>query len=65
MYLAPEERFEDFTRCHPENKMELIDEQLVVGNSLVGSRLLLRQILQGWGAGAAIALSHIETLLFT
>jgi hypothetical protein len=34
-----------------------------VGNSLVGSRLLLRQLLQGWGAEAAIALAPIETWL--
>jgi len=63
MYPPAKERFEDFTRHHPENKLELIDGKLVVGNSLVGSRLLLRQILQGWGAEAAIALAPIETWL--
>ena len=63
MYPTPKERFEDFTRHHPENKLELIDGQLIVGNSLAGSRLLLRQILQGWGAEAAIALVPIETWL--
>jgi hypothetical protein len=39
----------------------LIDGQLMVGNSLIGSRLLLRQIPQGWTADAAIALVPIET----
>jgi Uma2 family endonuclease len=63
MYPTPKERFEDFTRHHPENKLELIQGQLVVGNSLMGSRLLLRQILQGWGAAAAIALAPMETWL--
>ncbi|MGP1383014.1 MAG: Uma2 family endonuclease [Thainema sp.] len=63
MYPTPKERFEDFTRHHPENKLELINGQLIVGNSLIGSRLLLRQILQGWGAEAAIALAPIETWL--
>lgn len=63
MYPTPKERFEDFTRHHPENKLELIDGQLIVGNSLVGSRLLLRQILHGWGVEAAIALAPVETWL--
>jgi Uma2 family endonuclease len=63
MYPTPKERFEDFCHHHPENKLELIDGQLIVGNSLVGSRLLLRQILQGWGADAAIALAPIDTWL--
>lgn len=49
MYPTPKERFEDITRHHPENKLELIGGQLIVGNSLAGSRLLLRQILQAWG----------------
>jgi hypothetical protein len=63
MYPTFKERFEDFCHHHPENKLELIDGQLIVGNSLVGSRLLLRQILQGWGADAAIALAPIDTWL--
>lgn len=64
MYPTPKERFEDFVHHHPENKLELMNGQLIVGNSLVGSRLLLRQILQGWGAEAAIALAPIETWLW-
>ncbi|MEO1095390.1 MAG: hypothetical protein AAFX01_10875 [Cyanobacteria bacterium J06638_28] len=44
MYSTPKERLEDFTRHHPEHKLALIDGKLVVGNSLAGSRLLLRQI---------------------
>ena len=61
MYPSPTERFEDFINHRPESKLELIEGQLIVGNSLTGSRLLLRQILQGWGAEAAIALAPIET----
>lgn len=48
--------FGDFCRRGTESKLELIDGKLIVGNSIVGSRLLLRQILQGWGAEAAVAI---------
>ena len=61
LYPSKSELFENCLNNSPENKLELIDRKLVVGNSLVGSRLLLRQILQGWGAEAAIALAPIET----
>jgi hypothetical protein len=37
-------------------RIELIDGKLVVGKSLSNSRLLLHQILRGWGLEAAIAL---------
>lgn len=60
MYLSKEELFHDFTKHHPEGKLELIDGCLIVGNSLVGSRLLLQQILQGWKADAAVALAPVE-----
>src|SRR4028118_2285091 len=60
MYLFEEELFHDFTEHHPEGKLELIDGCLIVGNNLVGSRLLLRQILQGWKADAAVALAPVE-----
>ena len=41
----------------PEAKLELIDGRLIVGNSLAGTRLLLTEILIGWGAAAAVALA--------
>ena len=41
----------------PEAKLELIDGRLIVGNGLAGTRLLLAEILTGWGAAAAIALA--------
>ncbi|ASC69453.1 hypothetical protein XM38_003800 [Halomicronema hongdechloris C2206] len=63
MYPTPTERFDEFINHHPENKLELINGQLIVGNALTGSRLLLRQILHGWGAEAAIALAPTETWL--
>ena len=53
------ELFDDFCRRGTEGKLELIDGRLIVGNTIVGSRLLLRQILQGWGADAAVALAPI------
>ncbi len=60
MYPTIEELFESFSRHRPEGKLELIDGRLIVGNTIVGSRLLLRQILQGWKADAAIAFAPIE-----
>lgn len=57
------ELFDEFVDAGPEAKLELIEYKLVVGNTLVGSRLLLRQILTGWGAGAAIAFAPIEEWL--
>lgn len=43
-----------------ERKLELIDSRLIVGNTIAGSRLLLWQILQGWGAAAAVALAPLD-----
>ena len=63
LYPPTSELFDTWINNKPESKLELIDGQLVVGNSLIGSRLLLRQILQGWRADAAVALAPIETWL--
>lgn len=62
-YPSTSELFESWRSDKPESKLELIDGRLIVGNSLMGSRLLLRQILQGWRAAAAIALAPTETWL--
>lgn len=59
-YPTTGELFDDFLNNSAEGKLELIDSRLIVGNSIVGSRLLLRQILQGWGASAAVALAPLE-----
>jgi hypothetical protein len=63
LYPPKSELFDNWVNNKPESKLELIDGRLIVGNSLTGSRLLLRQILQGWRADAAIALAPIETWL--
>ena len=63
LYPPKSELFDNWINNKPESKLELIDGRLIVGNSLTGSRLLLRQILQGWRADAAIALAPIETWL--
>ncbi|WP_156090716.1 hypothetical protein, partial [Planktothrix paucivesiculata] len=55
--------FNEFIDAGPEAKLELIESKLIVGNTLVGSRLLLKQILTGWGARAAIALAPIQQWL--
>lgn len=44
----------------PESKFELIDGRFIVGNGLAGSRLLLQQLLHGWGLESAVALGSIE-----
>ena len=49
--------FEEYLEWQPRTKIELVDGQLIVGNSLSGSRLLCSQILQGWGAASAVALA--------
>ncbi|BAZ16061.1 hypothetical protein NIES4071_79360 [Calothrix sp. NIES-4071] len=59
-YPTTRELFDNFCDYGAEGKLELIDSQLIVGNSIVGSRLLLRHILQGWGAGAGVALAPLE-----
>ena len=63
LYPPKSELFDTWINNKPESKLELIDGRLIVGNSLTGSRLLLRQILQGWRADAAIALAPIDTWL--
>ncbi|MEL7510285.1 MAG: Uma2 family endonuclease [Cyanobacteria bacterium J06554_1] len=62
-YPPASELFDTWLNFKPESKLELIDGQLIVGNSLIGSRLLLRQLLQGWSAEAAISFAPIETWL--
>lgn len=57
------ELFDEFVDAGPEAKLELIEYKLVVGNRLIGSRLLLRQLLTGWGSVAAIAFAPIEEWL--
>ncbi|XHX76393.1 MAG: hypothetical protein RBJ76_18360 [Stenomitos frigidus ULC029] len=60
MYPTTEALFESFSHRRPEGKLELIEGLLIIGNAIVGSRLLLQQILQGWRADAAIALAPIK-----
>ncbi len=49
-------RVDPWHRDLPEPKLELIDGQLVVGNSLAGSRALLRELLANWGLDAGVCL---------
>jgi hypothetical protein len=48
---------ERWHRNLPEPKLELIDGKLIVGNSLAGSRALLRELLYGWGLDAGVCLA--------
>ncbi|MGH9835478.1 MAG: Uma2 family endonuclease [Blastocatellia bacterium] len=52
--------FYEYFGSHPEAKLELLDGRLIAGNCLDGSRLLLQQILRGWGAEAAVALGSLD-----
>ena len=52
--------FNDYCYRGTEGKLELINGKLIIGNTIFGSRLLLRQILQGWGTEAAVALAPIS-----
>jgi len=60
LYPTVEELFESFSNHRPEGKLELVEGHLAVSNTIVGSRLLLRQVLQGWRADAAIALAPVN-----
>ncbi len=51
-----DDEFDAWVKMLPESKLELIDGQLIVGNSLTATKLLLKHILEGWGAAAALAL---------
>jgi hypothetical protein len=40
--------FEEYHDWFPGSKIELVDGQLIIGNSLTRSHRLLQQILRGW-----------------
>lgn len=46
--------FDDWLAWAPGSKLELLNGQLIVGDSLTHSRLLLSQILRGWGIPALL-----------
>ena len=49
--------FDDYLAWAHGSRIELVNGKLVIGKSLSHSRLLLHQILRGWGLEAAIALA--------
>ena len=51
------ELFDGYRQWEPRAKLELLDGKLIVSKSLTHSRLLLQQILRGWGLEAAIVLA--------
>ncbi len=55
-----EDEFEKYLASRPESKLELLDGRLIVGNCLDGSRWLWREILDGLGAEAAVALGSFD-----
>jgi hypothetical protein len=50
-----------FEANSPEIRLELVDGQLLVGGSLMGSRWLMRELLQGWGLESAIGFAPLES----
>jgi hypothetical protein len=54
MSVSKHRSWQEYDAAMPESKLELIDGRLVVGNSWQGSRYMLQDLLDGWGAGAAL-----------
>jgi Putative restriction endonuclease len=52
--------FDDYHAWFPGTKIELVNGQLIIGNSLIHSRRLLQQILRGWGIEAIVALAPAQ-----
>lgn len=44
----PQSLLDEYCAWSSGSKIELVDGQLIVGDSLTHSRLLLSQILRGW-----------------
>lgn len=53
----PESLLDEYYAWSPGSKIELVDGQLMIGDSLTHSRLLLSQILRSWGIEAVVALA--------
>ena len=53
----PQSLLDEYCAWSPGSKIELVGGQLIVGDSLTHSRLLLSQILRGWGIEAVVALA--------
>lgn len=51
---------DEYLAWSPGSKIELVNGQLIVGDSLTHSLLLLSQILRGWGVEAVVALAPEE-----
>lgn len=49
--------FDEYCAWSPGSKIELVDGQLIVGDSLTHSWLLLSQIWRGWGIEVVVALA--------
>ena len=52
--------FEEHIRLMPEPKLQLIAGRFVVGNGGSGNTQLLRDLLEGWGAEAAIDMAPLD-----
>jgi Putative restriction endonuclease len=52
--------FDNYHAWFPGTKIELVNGQLIIGNSLTHSRRLLQQILRGWGIEAIVALAPAQ-----
>ncbi len=52
---------QDFFAELPDRRIELIDDQFIVGASLEGSRRLLKILLETWGGNAALSLTPTVT----
>src|SRR5438067_9880562 len=53
------DKFDQWIVDMPESKLELLDGRFCVGNG-AGNLQLLRHLLEGWGAGAALPMAPSE-----
>lgn len=49
--------WDEYIRTRPEPKLELVGGRLEVGNGLAGSRVLLHDIMDGWGLAESLTLT--------
>ncbi len=50
--------WDEYHKRLPESKIELIEGQLIIGNSPQGSRVILHELLRGWGIVEGLSLVH-------
>ncbi len=55
--MSTEDTLQQYEENHPEWKIELVNGQLVIGNSRRGSRYILHELLHHYGPSAALPMA--------